>query len=81
MVCFSFSFIFLPLPNLCEQLTDLFHRFLPLPVDILVESSACPASLQNRQQTTARAQGTCQHHSCCHQATEGTRSPVLVKFT
>ena len=60
-----FFYLFLPLPNLHEQfwLSDLFHCFLPLPLEHLLENNACPVSFQDQQQTEVCVQGGCQHHT------------------
>lgn len=81
--CSSFYF-FLPLPNLHEQfwLSDLFHRFLPLPVEHLLENSACPVNFQNQQRTEVCVQGGCQHYTAAAtRLLKDRMNPVLVTFT
>lgn len=41
--------------------SNLFHRFLTLPVEHMLENNASPVSFQN-QQTEVCAQGRCQHY-------------------
>lgn len=60
----SFFFFFHPSPlSMNGSDCDLFHRFLPRPVEHLLENNACPVSFQNQQPAEVCAQGRCQHYT------------------
>lgn len=61
--------------------SNLFHRFLTLPVEHLLENNASPVSFQN-QQTEVCAQGRCQHYpAAATRLLKDKINPELVKFT
>lgn len=80
--CSSFYFFFTPSKPPWTVLTDLFHRFLPLPVEHLLENSACPVNFQNQQRTEVCVQGGCQHYTAAAtRLLKDRMNPVLVTFT